>query len=406
MPSLTKKREAELAKLKKLTPSEDDPHKDLHGVLLSDEIAFYANNHKLITPFDLGNLKPAAYELTIGDEYFLSGEFLTLNSDSDEHNKIRIPPFEVAVLKTAEIICLPRYLIARWNIRVRHAYSGLLWVGGPQVDPGYVGHLFCPIYNLSDKEVTLHVGEPIAVIDFVKTTPFEKGSPDLEMYPFPPKRLILEDYGIYELRSALFTRAGAKLAEFEEEIKNLEARFITFTQISFAIFALVIALVATSSKLGAENVSLGAAVSGAGTVAISTAAILIAIFSYVHWRVGRLVYEQYGRVMGNRAENARRFLRRAWLMGLGICMVVALAGGWGLYQLVEPFFQDVRQQRVLTKSDLDGLRSTVSSRIDELLERIERVERGRTATRDDLEKLRGALEQEIQALKSGAKTDR
>jgi deoxycytidine triphosphate deaminase len=320
MPTLEKKRAAELAKLSQLTPSDVDPHPKVRGVLLSDEIAFYADNHKLIAPFDRANLKPAAYELTIGDEYFLSGEFLTLDSASDDNNKIVIPPFEVAVLKTTEILCLPRYLIARWNIRVKHAYSGLLWVGGPQVDPGYVGHLFCPIYNLSDKSVTLHAGDPIAVIDFVKTTPYDKDnkSPDLESYNFPPKRLILEDYGIDELRSALFTRAGAKLAEFEDEIKSLGSRFITFTQISFAIFALVIALVATSSKVGAENLSLGAAISGAGTLAISVAAILVAIFSYVHWRVGRLVYEQFGRLMGNRAQEARRFLRRAWWLGMSI----------------------------------------------------------------------------------------
>ena len=48
---------------------------------------------------------------------------------------------------------MPRFLIGRWNIRVTVAYKGLLWVGGPQVDPGWVGHLFCPIYNLSDQEV-------------------------------------------------------------------------------------------------------------------------------------------------------------------------------------------------------------------------------------------------------------
>jgi deoxycytidine triphosphate deaminase len=174
MPSLAKKRAALEAILRMRPPSEIDPHSDVHGVLLSDEIAFYAENHQLISPFDRVNLKPAGYELTIGDEYFLSGEFLTLDSSADENNKIIIPPFEVAVIKTAEILCLPRYLIARWNIRVKYAYSGLLWVGGPQVDPGWVGHLFCPIYNLSDKPVTLRAGDPIALMDFVKTTPYNK----------------------------------------------------------------------------------------------------------------------------------------------------------------------------------------------------------------------------------------
>jgi deoxycytidine triphosphate deaminase len=208
MISLTAKRRAQLRKLGRLPPAEQDPHWYRTGVLLSDEIQFYVEHHHLITPFDEANLKSAAYELTIGNEYFLTGDFHQLGR---ENKYIRIPPFAVAVLKTAEILSMPRFLIARWNIKVRHAYSGLLWVGGPQVDPGYVGHLFCPIYNLSDKEVTLCVGDQIAVIDFVKTTPFKS---TLIKFPFPPSRKIIEDYGIEDLRSALFTVSGQKLGEF------------------------------------------------------------------------------------------------------------------------------------------------------------------------------------------------
>src|ERR1051325_1483024 len=97
-------------------------------------------------------------------------------------------------------------------------------------------------------------------MDFVTTTPFvsETTSPYQEKYNFPPKRVILEDYGIDELRSALFTRAGEKLAEFEAEIQSLGSRFVTFTQISFAIFALIISLVAISTRNGSDNVSLNA----------------------------------------------------------------------------------------------------------------------------------------------------
>lgn len=401
MASLAKKREAELAKLMQLTPSDTDPHSNVYGVLLSDEIAFYANNHHLITPFDRDNLKPAGYELTVGDEYFLSGEFLALNAASNVKNKITLPPFEVAVLKTAEILCLPRYLIARWNIRVKHAYSGLLWVGGPQVDPGYVGHLFCPIYNLSDKPVILYLGDPIAVIDFVKTTPYDKDtkSSDVVRYSFPPKRLILEDYGIDELRSALFTRAGTKLVEFEEQIKALETRFITFTQLSFAIFAIVIALVATLSRVGVENVSLGVALSGAGTLAISVMALLIAMFSYVHKGMGRLIYEQYGKLMGNGAQEVGRFLRRAWLLGISTSILIAALAGGGFYLLVNPYFRDVRQIQVLTKPDLDS----VSTKLRELSTRVGRIESHQPANAAELEKLKVTLEHEIQTLHSGTK---
>ena len=278
------------------------------GVLLSDEIQFYAENHYLIQPFNRENLKPAAYELTLGDEYFLNGEYRLLGPAGN--TTIRIPPFEVAVLKTAEILCLPRYIIGRWNIKVRHAYSGLLWVGGPQVDPGWVGHLFCPIYNLSDKPVTLRMGDQIAVIDFVKTTAFDitKSADELLRYPYPPSRTIIEDFHIEDLRSALFTTAGQKLVEFEQEIANVTTRFTTYTQISFSIFALVIALIALMSKVNAENLSLGAAVWGGGILMISLFSALVVLFSNVQRRTGPLVYQLYGRIMGDRAEAARRFL--------------------------------------------------------------------------------------------------
>jgi len=49
-------------------------------------------------------------------------------------------------------------------------YKGLVWVGSLQVDPGYRGYLFCPLYNLSDKEQELTYKEPLLTIDFVRTT--------------------------------------------------------------------------------------------------------------------------------------------------------------------------------------------------------------------------------------------
>src|SRR6266542_1137367 len=376
MPSLSQKRVSERHKLADLPPSADDPHKNVNGVLLRDEIQFYVRHCHLIRPFDPKNLKPAGYELTVGNEYFISGEFLTLDADSNQKGNVVIPPFQVAVLKTAEILCIPRYLIARWNIRVTHAYSGLLWVGGPQVDPGYVGHLFCPIYNLSDREVTLHLGEAIALIDFVKTTPFDsKSDSEFERYPFPPKRVIMPDYGIDELRSALFTKAGERLVEFEQEIRNQTTRVTTFIQISFAIFALMIAMVAIISRTNAENLAFGTAILGGGTIAISVFAVLIALSSHVGQRVGRLVYEQYGRLMGKRASRAVRFIRRAWWLGIAVSVFLSLAGGYVVYCLIDPLLVDYRQRPVLTKSDLGRFGESINAEVRKLSDRVQRLEK-------------------------------
>ena len=272
------------------------------------------------------------------------------------------------------------------------------------MDPGYVGHLFCPIYNLSDKPVTLQAGDQIAVMDFVKTTPFDrKKSPsELKRYPHPPKRAVLQDYGIDDLRSALFTKAGAKLVEFEEEIKSLNARFNFFMQISFAIFALLISVVAVLSRVNSQELSLSAAFWGATTITVSVVALLVALFSYVHRRIGRLVFELYGRVLGERAHNAQRYLNRAWLLGVGTCISLTLIAGAAVYSATAPFFQDLRQQRVLVKSDLDGLGTAMSAKMGELSSRVDHIEGTGVATTADLQRLRAELAQQIRALRPSA----
>src|SRR5271166_4763084 len=144
------------------------------GVVLAQGIKFYCHQFDLITPFEVDNLKPANYKLRVGDQYAIGGEIRLLAEELGK-DTIVIPPFAVAVIKTLETLNMPQFLIARWNIQVQRAYDGLLWVGGPQVDAGFVGHLACPIYNLSAREVRLRYRDPFAVIDFVKTTKFVPG---------------------------------------------------------------------------------------------------------------------------------------------------------------------------------------------------------------------------------------
>jgi deoxycytidine triphosphate deaminase len=223
------------------------------GVLLSDEIKYYASAFDMIKPFDEERLlKAAGYELTVGDEYVLEGERKELMKDGE----IRIPSFSVVVIKTSETINLPRFLIARWNIRVKWAYEGLLWVGGPQVDPGWVGHLFCPLYNLSDKEVVLRYGDPIALMDFVTTTPFKPGQSI--SYPRPPKRVLLEEYRAAYLKSALYSQAKQRIGQIEEDTKaqidSVNKRFEFFFGSGLVILTLLFAVLAVFVTFGRETI--------------------------------------------------------------------------------------------------------------------------------------------------------
>ena len=211
------------------------------GVLLSNAIEHYVNEFDLITPFNPANLKPANYKLTIGDEYAIGGKISSL-PDFPGQNEIRIKPFEVAIIKTSETLNVPPFLIARWNIQVSKAYQGLLWLGGPQVDAGYVGHLFCPIYNLSDEEVILHHGEPFAVIDFVKTTHFVKGvSKEYLKHGALPDRILFEDYQPQKLKSALATKVEQEIGKFKARLETIQTRMDSFVTVTFAIVALLFA---------------------------------------------------------------------------------------------------------------------------------------------------------------------
>jgi deoxycytidine triphosphate deaminase len=207
------------------------------SVLLRDEIRYYARNHELIDrgSFSEDNLKPASYNLTLGTDCRLGGKPKTLNKD---YKYLQIPPYEVAVVSTQEKLKLPPYLIGRWNIRVTHAYEGLLWVGGPQVDPGYEGHLYAPIYNLSNRTVILEWHKPFATIDFVRTTPFTKDSG-------PKFKRTREDtlaaHDIHQLSSGPL--------EAWRAVAKIEKRMDTLQTIVFSLIALIFTALAIISGM-------------------------------------------------------------------------------------------------------------------------------------------------------------
>ena len=178
----------------------EDPHPEAVGILLGDQIDAYRNDldPPLIDYFDREQLRPASYGLRLGDEYYQDGEYKRL---SDDHLFVVIEPHEMAVVSTHEFLHLPRYLIGRWNLRISLVYKGLIWAGAPQVDPGYYGHLYCPLYNLSNARVDIKRHDHIFTIDFEKTTRYD---PDKHGPKFETKRKKLAEYlPSYPLKSSV-----------------------------------------------------------------------------------------------------------------------------------------------------------------------------------------------------------
>jgi deoxycytidine triphosphate deaminase len=240
---------------KKLNCVEDDDNpRKTQGVLLSHDIKYYALSHGLISPFKEENLKPSGIRLSLGREYAIGGELKEL-IDEPGKNLLTIPPFQVAIISTAESINLPRFLIARWNLRVSLVYKGLLWTGALQVDAGWCGPLYCPIYNLSNEPVDIKLDEPIVLMDFVKTSDFLK-SESIE-YKRPPSRKTLKDYN-YRLKSALFTEAAGRVdkleKDYEKRISRVESS-IALMIASMAILYAALSIIVTSRDVDSAQIS-------------------------------------------------------------------------------------------------------------------------------------------------------
>ena len=204
-----------------LVPLEEDPLPDDRGVLLSDKIEYYVNMYGMIQPFSKDSLEPAGYKMRVGGAYYHGREKHQLC----EGEFLEIAPHDVVIIETTERICLPRFMIARWNIKVKLAYRGLLWVGAAQVDPGYVGHLACPIYNLSTRTVHLRRNDELALIDFVKTTPFDRGRS--KSFPSSPRGI--DDVAVSSssmgIESAPFQyqeRVDKVQAEYQEQVDKVQ----------------------------------------------------------------------------------------------------------------------------------------------------------------------------------------
>jgi deoxycytidine triphosphate deaminase len=229
----------------------------------------------MIIPFNRENLKPAGYRLCLGQDYAIGGKLKKLFPEPGK-NELKIPQFEVAIISTNETINLPRFIIARWNLRVSLVYEGLLWTGALQVDPGWCGPLYCPIYNLSSEEVTLRLGEPIVLMDFVKTTPFKKG--ESKEYRRPPERQSLRDYS-WRLRSALFTEAAQKINKIESRVNRVETLIgVTLTSIAILFAALSILVTSRNVSTTASSPPLWFIVWVTLSIILSIVAIVFSLF--------------------------------------------------------------------------------------------------------------------------------
>jgi deoxycytidine triphosphate deaminase len=213
-----------------------DPDAETRGMLSADRIQFYVHQARMIDPFDPARLKPASYALSLGPTYLIEDELQHL---TPLNPTLRIPQNSIVFVAMREVLRLPHYIAARFNLSIDLVYQGLLLGTGPQVDPGFQGVLSCPLHNISNEPIRINLGDHLATIDFIKTSGIGEESEELlrsirseeELYEQAPQ---LIGHGGYDHR--LFPESkrwlrpiveytphdvGSSVAELENDVRRL-----------------------------------------------------------------------------------------------------------------------------------------------------------------------------------------
>jgi deoxycytidine triphosphate deaminase len=244
----------------------EDPHAKDQGILLSNRIHELCEQKLLIEEgYQPENLRPASYTLKIGDDYIDSEG--NKRSLSDEEDTIVFKKNSIVFVSTKEKLSLPYYVIARFNLRVNWVYDGILLGTGPQVDPGFAGYLSCPLYNLTNSDITIRRGQDFATIDFEKTTALiDDKHPEAEMKALIQKAVDKrqepfgnEVYSFYKLPALkrLQNRKShaiiSSLIEMREEVQTWR-RLGVGSLVAF--FGLTLSLLAFGANLYRQNTDL------------------------------------------------------------------------------------------------------------------------------------------------------
>lgn len=119
---------------------------------------------KLIQHGSMTQVGPACYELRMGDVYYDLTES-DKPIDAKPYGNVLIKPGHRVVLITQEELVVPPNLIGRITSKGSLFSIGLSPVS-TYADPGFSGNIGIVTQNLSDKYITLPIGESIAKIDF------------------------------------------------------------------------------------------------------------------------------------------------------------------------------------------------------------------------------------------------
>lgn len=112
---------------------------------------------QLIEPYREERVKNCSYELSLGDQVFVTGEDKAKRRIATG-TQITIPPGQFANLLTEETVRVPEDALGLISMKFTLKQPGLVNVSGFHVDPGYDGKLLFSVYNAGPQSVPITNG--------------------------------------------------------------------------------------------------------------------------------------------------------------------------------------------------------------------------------------------------------
>ena len=121
-------------------------NEEMPGFWSTETLKDRVDKEKIITPYDDSAVKACCYELGVGEEAFVTGESAK-KIILKEGDSVAIPPGQVVLILTREMIKMPLDAIGLLSIKFGLKARGLINISGFHVDPGFEGNLVFSMYQ-------------------------------------------------------------------------------------------------------------------------------------------------------------------------------------------------------------------------------------------------------------------
>lgn len=195
---------------------------------------------EIISPFNPNNIKNGSYEMTLGEQVYLTDSDPKKIQVLEKDEQIKIAPGQFALLLTEETVTMPNNMIGFISIKGTVKFKGLINVSGFHVDPCFKGRLVFSVYNAGPSLIVLSRGTkyfPIWFADIDREQSYDGNHKNQQRIPDDAVESL--SHGELASPSALSTRIDKNQIETEKKFGLIEKDQKANNYLAATAFALI-----------------------------------------------------------------------------------------------------------------------------------------------------------------------